>query len=616
MSQDTRKDQRARVVSLNVRYKSATVDEFIENHSHDVSRGGIFVKTPTPFAPGTLLKFEIRLAGDKSVIAGVGRVVWKREPTQAGADKPAGMGVKFIKVDDGSRVVIDRLVEQKADAGSAYESDLVHDGSEPLPAGGNVHPSTLRGLAAAPPAADARAAHSQAPAPRPAPVIVPSAGISGTKLPVPPVASPTPAPAKPVVAPPSSPESPPVTASAKPTPIMTGAVAPPPPSSSVPRPSGAPAGRASEAPRPVNPRKATMMGVGTLPPTSPASVSTDGVDEVLGNLESLGEPFASPAPAALAGTTPTPRTAEAPAPKAASPVFSSFTADAEPVREPTVMKQAAELLEEALREAGGSLEEIGQNPLFAGLVSGASGASGAKPAPEEPVPVSVRVQSGDTVVMGSPSAPPPPVTSSSMSPSFAPMPAAGASQSGSSASSSGAPSPLLKQPAPAKRSSAGLAVALLGVLVLAGGGVFAWQTGMFAGGGVPVPPTPTPMPTPTPTPIPRDPVDAAAAASAAAPPASAMAVMQAADAAVEAVVDAGKTSGTASVPVAEKPEPPKPVAPAPVRRRPRPAGPAAPVAAPTGETPADTKPEPKSESEPETKPEPISAPPSPAPDPN
>jgi len=41
MTQDTRKDPRAKIVSLNVRYKSATVDEFIENHSHDVSKGGL-----------------------------------------------------------------------------------------------------------------------------------------------------------------------------------------------------------------------------------------------------------------------------------------------------------------------------------------------------------------------------------------------------------------------------------------------------------------------------------------------------------------------------------------------------------------------------------------------
>jgi hypothetical protein len=38
MNQDTRKDRRVKIVSLNVRYKSATVDEFIENHAHDVSR--------------------------------------------------------------------------------------------------------------------------------------------------------------------------------------------------------------------------------------------------------------------------------------------------------------------------------------------------------------------------------------------------------------------------------------------------------------------------------------------------------------------------------------------------------------------------------------------------
>jgi hypothetical protein len=66
MTQDTRKDRRVKIVSLNVRYKSATVDEFIENHAHDVSRGGIFIKTANPFPPGTLLKFEIRLASDQA----------------------------------------------------------------------------------------------------------------------------------------------------------------------------------------------------------------------------------------------------------------------------------------------------------------------------------------------------------------------------------------------------------------------------------------------------------------------------------------------------------------------------------------------------------------------
>src|SRR5262249_21074856 len=100
MAQDTRKDPRAKGLSMTVRYKSATVDEFIEHHANDVSRGGIFIKTPSPFPPGTLLKFEIRLQDEQTMLSGVGRVVWKRDPPDAGDQRPAGMGVKFIKIDD------------------------------------------------------------------------------------------------------------------------------------------------------------------------------------------------------------------------------------------------------------------------------------------------------------------------------------------------------------------------------------------------------------------------------------------------------------------------------------------------------------------------------------
>src|SRR6266545_2856831 len=122
MAQDTRKDPRAKVLTMTVRYKSATIDEFIEHHSHDVSRGGIFIKTPSPFPPGTLLKFEIRIQGEQSVLAGVGRVVWKREPTESDANKPTGMGVKFIKIDDKSKALIQRLVEAQNGATSAFDA--------------------------------------------------------------------------------------------------------------------------------------------------------------------------------------------------------------------------------------------------------------------------------------------------------------------------------------------------------------------------------------------------------------------------------------------------------------------------------------------------------------
>src|SRR5882724_6405667 len=134
MSQDTRKDPRAKVLTMTVRYKSATLDEFIEHHSYDVSRGGMFIKTPSPFPPGTLLKFEVKIAADQKVIQGVGRVVWKRDSETHGDARPAGMGVKFIKIDDASRKVIDALVESRGDASSAYDAGGGDTGHVPAPA--------------------------------------------------------------------------------------------------------------------------------------------------------------------------------------------------------------------------------------------------------------------------------------------------------------------------------------------------------------------------------------------------------------------------------------------------------------------------------------------------
>src|ERR1041385_6172701 len=121
MIQDTRKDPRAKVLSMTVRYKSATIDEFIEHHSHDVSRGGMFIKTPSPFPSGTLLKFEVRIQDEKKVMQGVGRVVWKREAASATHDQPSGMGVKFIKLDEDSKHIIDRLVSNRGDRDGAYD---------------------------------------------------------------------------------------------------------------------------------------------------------------------------------------------------------------------------------------------------------------------------------------------------------------------------------------------------------------------------------------------------------------------------------------------------------------------------------------------------------------
>ncbi len=238
MGQETRKDPRAKVLTMTVRYKSATLDEFIEHHSHDVSRGGMFIKTPSPFPPGTLLKFEVKIAEDQKVIQGVGRVVWKRESDTGDKERPNGMGVKFIKIDDVSRKTIDTLVDSRGDAGAAYEAGGGDGGSGSL---------------------------------KTAPGATPAAAMT-----------------------PAMPES----ASGKP-PMV---------------------------------RKATMIGLGAMGSHAAAAAAKAAES--------------APPPAAGGGMFPD----------------SDSEADMPAPEDRTVMKQAAELLQDALREAGGSMDDVGTKP--------------------------------------------------------------------------------------------------------------------------------------------------------------------------------------------------------------------------------------------------------------
>lgn len=173
MNQHNRKDPRAKVLSMTVRYRSATLNEFIEHHSYDVSRGGVFITTPSPFPPGTLLKFEVKIADDQRVMQGVGRVVWKRDVSN-GKTEPAGMGIKFIKLDDASRAVIERLVASRGDdTVSAYDRSPDAQGGNMFSSfgdpGSSEDPTVIRPrdevLAVAPSSAPAGEASKTMPAP-------------------------------------------------------------------------------------------------------------------------------------------------------------------------------------------------------------------------------------------------------------------------------------------------------------------------------------------------------------------------------------------------------------------------------------------------------------------
>jgi uncharacterized protein (TIGR02266 family) len=72
---------------------------------HDVSRGGCFIATPSHLTFGEPLEFQFRLPGVYAQITGSGTVAWVREKSER--DMPAGMGIRFVEVDESLLAAID-----------------------------------------------------------------------------------------------------------------------------------------------------------------------------------------------------------------------------------------------------------------------------------------------------------------------------------------------------------------------------------------------------------------------------------------------------------------------------------------------------------------------------
>jgi len=106
----SRKNPRAQV-SLLARYRSPTAFEYVNEECFDLSAGGMFIKSPTPAPTGTLLKLECVVNGGDETLRGVARVVWLRESESDG--QPSGMGVKFVKLEQGSREIIHRILVER-----------------------------------------------------------------------------------------------------------------------------------------------------------------------------------------------------------------------------------------------------------------------------------------------------------------------------------------------------------------------------------------------------------------------------------------------------------------------------------------------------------------------
>ena len=90
---------------------------FIE-YSANISMTGMFIKTEAPKLPGSVFIFEIWLGDEHKLVHGLGEVMWVRMEDE-GQDRPAGMGVRYLKIDEESRAVVERVIAEHLDKGGA-----------------------------------------------------------------------------------------------------------------------------------------------------------------------------------------------------------------------------------------------------------------------------------------------------------------------------------------------------------------------------------------------------------------------------------------------------------------------------------------------------------------
>ena len=112
MAEPIDKDARG-PVNLRIKFRSESLQQFIERYGVDVSRDGIFIRTREPLPVGTRLKLDFQLVDTVPLFQGDGTVVWIREHDPARAGVTPGMGVRFDRLSGESQTTLDTILEEK-----------------------------------------------------------------------------------------------------------------------------------------------------------------------------------------------------------------------------------------------------------------------------------------------------------------------------------------------------------------------------------------------------------------------------------------------------------------------------------------------------------------------
>ena len=123
------------ISAIRARLKFSSIDEFIQGYARYISSGGIFIPmTANKLKPrGATIRFQFLLGDGSTALLGEGRVHQVHRPDPAQPSAPVGLLVKFTKLSQSSKRIVDQIVELKqnddsdtpqADEPEAKEPDL------------------------------------------------------------------------------------------------------------------------------------------------------------------------------------------------------------------------------------------------------------------------------------------------------------------------------------------------------------------------------------------------------------------------------------------------------------------------------------------------------------
>jgi type IV pilus assembly protein PilZ len=105
-----RRDGPRAPIELKVEYRR--LNTFFADYTHNISRGGTFIKTGKPLNVGTKFIFKLQIPSLDEPIVLNGKVKWIVTAEDGTEDSPAGMGIKFVYKDQNQREQVEKKVER------------------------------------------------------------------------------------------------------------------------------------------------------------------------------------------------------------------------------------------------------------------------------------------------------------------------------------------------------------------------------------------------------------------------------------------------------------------------------------------------------------------------